>query len=142
MLRPYLRLLQALGVDFELATASDTDAVAREFISKNFQGQLGPGALHGSMASQILAPPEEHVEVFVAGIPCKPYSTQRAKRFEPGNVKSHVSHATLFDEFCPWLDSNDPVLGIFENVDGLDAKFDSRTSKTPLDVPFVYNGFV
>eukprot|EP00438_Fugacium_kawagutii_P036808 Skav204462 [mRNA] locus=scaffold3437:19911:20438:+ [translate_table: standard] len=131
--------MQVLGVNFEIATASDTDAVAREFISTNFQGHLGK--LHHNMESQTMAP-EEDIEIFVAGIPCKPYSMQRAKRFEHGNVKSHASHATLFDEFCPWLDAHDPVLGIFENVDGLDVKYDASTKETPLEMPFVYNGFV
>ena len=124
---------QALGVDFQVATASDTDAIARAFVQKNFG--LEVLKLHESMESQI-NDPEQGCDLFVAGIPCKPFSRQRVKRFQRGSVKSHASHGTLFEEFCPWLDEHDPKCGVFENVEGLDAKIDSSTEETPLQMSF------
>ena len=123
--------MQALGLDFEILTASDSDPAAREFITKNFGSEVKH--LHHTTCSQIQEP-ELGSDLFVAGIPCKPYSRARTKRFAFGSVKSHASHGTLFEDFCPWLDEHNPKTGLFENVRGLADKLDNSTDVTPLEM--------
>ena len=43
-----------------------------------------------------------------AGLPCKPYSIQRAKRFAHGSVKKHDNYKTMFVDFFKWLDFHAP----------------------------------
>lgn len=107
------------------------DSVARAFMEKNFAKELK--RLHTSLIRQI-AEPERGADLFVAGIPCKPYSRQRAKRFQSGSVKSHASHDTLFQDFCPWLDAHIPKCGIFENVRGMEDPMEVGSMDTPLSL--------
>ena len=92
--------------------------------------------LHNSSNTPCQVAPQ--ADMFVAGVPCKPYSTQRAKRFDSGSVKGHRNHDTLFVEFLAWLDFHDPRSGILENVLGIDKPEDSGTktrSASPLEMP-------
>ena len=126
--------LQALGLQLSIVTASDPDPNARTFMERNFCIE----SLHATMSDQTsawLEDPGGRPDMFVAGVPCKPYSTQRAKRFAAGSVKRHHNFETTFSEFFDWLDVHDPRSGILENVLGMDEKMDTVDETTPLQMP-------
>jgi len=136
-------------MEFVVTSASDTSRAARSFILAN----------HGDHVQHLFSSMEDAFnqtgcqycqsenqngccdreasttssDVFVAGVPCKPYSLQRSKRFENGSVKSHEAFHTTFSEFFQWLDFHNPKSGLVENVLGLDHPEDKYSAVSPLD---------
>ena len=117
--------------------------MARQFMTTNFEPYLEH--LYSSMEDDVkmkhclvcdgdCKQPELVPDVFVAGVPCKPYSLQRSKRFATGSVKNHEAFDTTFVEFFKWLDIHDPRSGLLENVMGLDQPEDRSSDTTPLDL--------
>ena len=129
-------------MDFEIETASDTSAMVRKFITTNFGHCVKH--LYPSMRDDLnernclvctgTCAPKGDPDMCVAGVPCKPYSLQRAKRFNTGSVKNHMSFSTMFVDWIEWLDRYDPKTGILENVMGLDQPEDRFSTITPLDL--------
>lgn len=134
-----------MGIDFVVESASDTSIAARSFIVANHGDHVKH--LFTSMKNDFNQA-ECHFfqnggceravgttvpDVFVAGVPCKPYSLQRSKRFESGSVKNHEAFDTTFTVFFDWLDFTNPKSGIVEHVLGLDHPEDKHSSVTPLD---------
>lgn len=85
----------------------------------------------------------KRADLFVAGLPCKPYSLQRAKRFALGSVKGHSAYDLAFGEFAEWLNVHNSKSGVFENVMGMDMGEDSADESTPLRrTPLAFCTFV
>lgn len=134
-------VLQVLGISHKILSASDNDTGALDFIRANFEVEH----LHDSMESQTSGQTcllcrskgkccviPKRADLFVAGLPCKPYSLQRAKRFASGSVKGHSAYDLAFGEFAEWLNVHNPKSGVFENVMGMDMGEDSADESTPL----------
>ncbi len=114
--------LQALGIDFQLLSASDTCKSYRSLIVENHRpqilhmftsaeaqaagkapcelcrqtGRTGPCKADGDLGLE--------VDLLVSGSPCDPFSTQRTKRFADGSVVEHtdfsVTMETVLHGFC------------------------------------------
>jgi site-specific DNA-cytosine methylase len=144
-----------LQLDASVVGASDTDASAIAFMTENFQVQHLYDTMESQMAShkpcltcRAKKTPKNQgkrsgpcfseepvLDMFVAGLPCQPYSLQRVKHFCQGSVKSHKSYDTCFGQFFEWLDFHNPSCGVFENVKGFGEAEDHQGSTSPLDRP-------
>lgn len=132
--------------------------VARHFIENNFQVQHLFVDMDSQVAGGICCCLHSHTkgvgqvrgcrgvckvdagaDVFVTGLPCKPYSTQRAKRYAHGSVKEHENYKTMFVDFFNWLDVHDPKSGIVENVRGLDKPEHKSADHTALETLLTLN---
>ena len=74
------------------------------------------------------------VDVGVTGSPCNPFSTQRSKRFQDGDVASHKFFETTMVSIIRFYEVLEPRLGITEQVCGFDQPFTSGNSATPLQM--------
>ena len=84
----------------------------------------GPCKVHGQTCPVNLG----STDLLVAGFPCAPFSTQRAKRFSGTGWRDHPETHVMFD-VCRAISRLEPKLAILENVPGflLDA------TDSPLD---------
>ena len=143
--------LQALGIPFKVWSVADTDPQCREFIRMNFSVQH----MHTSMRSQIKGSPCqwhastgasscnpqqthcscENCSLGCSGTPCRPYSTQRAKRFVEGSVQEHRDHSLTDESLLEWIAEACPEAGFFENVEGWNLPEHQGSECSPLDRP-------
>lgn len=71
-------------------------------------------------------------DVGVTGSPCNPFSSQRAKRYQDGDVARHCSYETTMTSVVNFYQKVEPKLGVTEQVAGFDKPFVAGTTKTPL----------
>lgn len=74
----------------------------------------------------------ECVDVGVTGSPCNPFSTQRTKRFQNGDVASHRFFDTTMDSIIRFYAVVEPKFGVTEQVAGFDQPFSTSNTDTPL----------
>ncbi|CAE7200397.1 unnamed protein product [Symbiodinium microadriaticum] len=135
--------LQELGFRVTLVSAADSSKKSRDFITSNFEVQHlfqdVTMQMHGHHC-------ERHAEgdstclrdmrsadVACCGTMCSPFSKQRPKRYQDGNVKAHRDYELSADIVFDWLRHLQPAAGIFENVLGWGHRLDSTHDETPLD---------
>ena len=126
-----------------LVSAADSSKKSRDFITSNFEVQHlfqdVTMQMHGHHC-------ERHAEgdstclrdmrsadVACCGTMCSPFSKQRPKRYQDGNVKAHRDYELSADIVFDWLRHLQPAAGIFENVLGWGHRLDSTHDETPLD---------
>ncbi len=70
-------------------------------------------------------------DFMVSGSPCNPFSLQRKRRFEPGNVASHGSFSTTMKSIIKMYQRQQPRIGLFEQVKGFDLPMEKGSEETP-----------
>lgn len=152
-------ILKALGVNFVIISASDVSESFREFVELNHPGrckhffssieaqvaQEQPCTLcKGSIAGEMLGcnpsaemRPASDIELLMTGSPCDPFSVQRNKRFQCGNVVEHVRFDVTFAKVLQLYILWEPTKMIFEQVHGFTLGFSPGSSDTPKSRPGV-----
>ena len=77
-------------------------------------------------------------DLAITGSSCKPYSQQRAKRFQDGSVKAHKDNQLTEHDLLDWIAVHRPSMGICENVEGWNMPEDRSDSSTPMRRPAGY----
>lgn len=77
------------------------------------------------------------VDLLFSGSPCDPFSCQRAKRFEDGNVKQHHQFEVTMKQAVDLYGRFEPAKGIFEQVMGFAMPFVKGGSETPKQRPAI-----
>ena len=132
--------LQALGIPYAIHSVADMNKQCVEIIQANFDAVRH---VHADLQSQIRssacrlhdaqsACSCHGATLGVSGTPCKPFSLQRAKRFQDGSVKSHPDFELTETHLVTWLTENCPETGFFENVRGWDVPETPADTDTPL----------
>ena len=91
----------------------------------------------GNVACEICSPsevpctPSQEVDLLMSGSPCKPFSTQRAKRYVNGDVCEHTDFATTMGTVLDMYKSKEPKIGIFEQVMGFCKPIAAGSKETP-----------
>lgn len=141
----FWELLQALGIDFEVLSASDvnTDAIAmcllnhrhtfQHFFS-SIEDQLNnqPCLLcREEMSSCDPAAGATEVDLMVTGSPCNPFSLQSSKRFASGAVKEHALFQVTMKSVLDLYLKIEPVVGLLEQVTGFMKPLEKDSAETP-----------
>ena len=136
---------QALGIPFEVVSASEKDSNYQAFICENHRLDLRH--LYGSLDEQLRDKPcvlcknagacssvdgDTNIHFGITGAPCDPYSTQRCKRFSNGAVAAHSDYSTLMTDVIRFYRKYEPKTGIVEQVEGFDMATSSDDKTTPL----------
>ena len=119
---------QALEIPFKILSVADTDKVCQQFIQANFTVEHMHPSLEAQRDGQTCL---QHrlaggcclclgSTLGCSGTPCKPYSQQRAKRWQDGSIKNHADNGLTENELVSWLAQTCPEAGFFENVPGWD----------------------
>ena len=78
---------------------------------------------------------DDPVDLMIAGSPCDPFSTQRAKRFADGAVKCHSSYDTTMVSLVKMFKKYQPHTAVLEQVTGFMMPFESGSAERPYDRP-------
>ena len=127
-------LLQALGINYHMLAASETNVGYRDFFLLN----IGEGKfdhVFNSVEDQIAQhePPKRLVHVMITGSPCDPFSVQRCKRFRAGNVKEHCDFKVTMESIVKMYEKYTPAIGVMEQVLGFVKPFEQGGQVTPCD---------
>ena len=132
---------EALGIPFVLLGAAEKKPQYQSVIQTN---NLNLKHLWGTLEHMvcqrpcILHPQENSCSVGrdtslgVTGSPCNPYSTQRCKRFQDGDVAAHTMHNTTIRDVVSYYQVFQPHAGITEQVKGFGMATSSQDSESPL----------
>ena len=71
-------------------------------------------------------------DLMISGSPCNPFSVQRGKRFQPGDVSAHASFSTTMKGVVRMYMRRRPKIGLIEQVMGFAMPFEKGGSETPL----------
>ena len=76
----------------------------------------------------------ETPDVYIAGTPCHPYSTQRTSRFATGSVVNHKEFDVSMGDFVDAMTLAEPTVVVAEQVEGFDMPVQKGAgrSQTPL----------
>ena len=136
---------QALGIPFEVVSASEKDPNYQAFICENHRLDLRH--LYGSPDEQLRdkscvlckngwtcssVDVDTNIHFGITGAPCDPYSTQRCKRFSNGAVAAHSDYSTLMIDVIRFYRKYEPKTGIVEQVEGFNMATSSDDKTTPL----------
>ena len=81
----------------------------------------------------------EPIDLMVTGSPCDPFSVQRAKRFQMGDVKNHAAYSVTMSSVISMYEKYEPYVGVVEQVMGFLYPLDTTTDRTPYDRPGVWS---
>ena len=128
-----LQLWQALKIDFRICHASEQNLAYRKLVLLNNDGLLLPQDFHSTIEEQVrVRKPDLDVDLLVTGSPCNPFSTQRSKRFKPGDVAKHAASGVTFDSVVAMYQSHEPKVGVTEQVEGFDKPVSAMDRVTPM----------
>ena len=126
-------VLQALGINYHMLAASETNAGYRDFFLLN----MGEGKfdhVFRSVEEQLAEhQPPKHVDLMITGSPCDPFSVQRCKRFRAGNVKEHCDFKVTMQSVIQMYEKYAPAIGVMEQVMGFLMPFEKDGQVTPCD---------
>jgi len=134
------KVLTWLGIDAVYPYTCERKTAAQTFMQKNGPRSdhnfidVGMPAQGGGFCvwhQQRCRVPDARSDLFVAGWPCQPHSTQNAKRFKPGGVSSHPMYS-VGDMVVQHLATQNPRAAILENVMGITM---SSTSAAGFETP-------
>ena len=121
-------------MDFRIVHASEQNVNYRKVVLLNNDGLLLPQDFCNSIEEQVQLsmPAGTELDLLVTGSPCNPFSTQRAKRFKPGDVAKHCSAAVTFESIVGMYQVHEPKMGVTEQVEGFDKPISSTDRATPM----------
>ncbi len=79
--------------------------------------------------------PGQHPDLLISGSPCDPFSTQRSKRWQSGNVKNHVDYDVTFSSVIKLYVKWEPAKGVLEQVHGFTLPIEAGSAITPKTRP-------
>ena len=145
---------QALDLPYEILSASDTNAAFRQFFEANHapdtfkhvftsvEDQIeGRGCTKCTTSASTTATGRCHPTngktpmLFMAGSPCDPFSTQRCKRFQTGQVMQHSLAGVTMNTVTSLFARFEPRVGILEQVQGFVMPLTAGATETPCDRP-------
>ena len=151
-----LLCLQALGVDYQVVSASEIVPSYRAWCDDNFPGKFShfyksmDSQLEGSglcelcskselvrlLGDKVCKPkeslrPNSFVELMVSGSPCDPFSIQRSKRWHDGSVNHHYQFDITMKSVVQMYLEYEPEKGILEQVWGFTMPFAAGSCETP-----------
>ncbi|CAE7297676.1 unnamed protein product [Symbiodinium sp. CCMP2592] len=148
--------LKALGINFTMLAASDTNKNYRAFVLQNFgrkcqhmydsmEMQMAAASDHDSspclkcrdMGVECIheAASQVPVHLMVVGSPCDPFSVQRAKRFHEGQVKEHRDFYVTMKSLVSMFQVYQPQVAIVEQVKGFLLPLCVGSNETPFHRP-------
>ena len=143
--------LKAIGANFKIVAASETNEDYRNFFLSNHPGrfehvyesldfQLNGEPCLLCLEGEISCPPtgregDQETHLMICGSPCDPFSMQRAKRFSTGSVKNHSDFATTMEGVTKAYTTYEPIVGVMEQVSGFLLPFEAGGTDTPFSRP-------
>ena len=73
----------------------------------------------------------ETPDLYVAGTPCHPFSTQRSDRFQAGSVSNHHEFHVSMTDFADAMAKSEPVIAVAEQVLGFELPLEKGSTTTP-----------
>ena len=142
---PTYAQLQELGFKVNVLSVSDSSTSSRAVMAANntavhvyedmnMQGRGARCTQHRNGAPVHLCH-AKGADFACTGTMCTPYSTQRAKRFAPGNVMAHPCEKLTSQDLLSWISFMSPLAGLAENVAGWDSPESVAETVTPLQRP-------
>ena len=128
------KLAQVLGLPYVLQSVSESEASYRSMVRSNHGKKLRKifETVEDQLRYHRSMPGAQVTDLLVTGSPCNPFSTQRCKRYQTGDVLEHSKFSLTESIVTGLYQTLCPKIGVTEQVEGFERPFSTGNSDTPL----------